>query len=120
MGADALKPATAHAESDSFRARLPNHLLVAGAAACFAEALFRQKHSDPGAAATAVWGIILVIRAVAAAEVPLSVAVSGCLVAVFTVCADRGIVDGNRPVWIAAFLIGAACFGWERIRRLWS
>ena len=74
--------------------RLPNSLLVVGAIACFAEAIFAPMHKDPGPLLTAVLGILLIPRAMAA-ETPQPVIVSGCLLAALIVAGDHGLLAGR-------------------------
>ena len=95
-------------------------MLVIGAFACFAEAIYAPTHHDPGALLTAVLGILMLPRALLLST-PLPVAFSGCFLAAIAVAGDHGLVDINKPLWIALFMVGFGCFGfWERIEKLWK
>jgi len=99
---------------------LRNSLLIVAMLACFATAARMPDGNDPGPLATVVLGILLLRRGAAVRPQPMPVILSGCLITVLTITADRGLVSGDTVLWIILVLVGFACYGfWERIEKLW-
>lgn len=91
-----------------------------GALLCFFEIVLAPKGSDPGPTLAAVMGILLVRRAVVVTPQPTVAIAAGCVLAALVVGGDHGLVDINKPIWIALILIASACYAlWERIEKLW-
>ena len=87
---------------------------------CFLDS-FVARGDDPGPAITAVMGILLVRRAIIITPQPVVVIFAGCFMAGLFVASNHGIINGNRPIWIALFVVSAVCYGlWERIEKLWK
>lgn len=95
--------------------------LLIAAAFCFREIAVAPKGAEPGPWLVAVFGILLLRRALIQVKQPVAVIVSGCLLTAFLVVSDRGLLNANTASWIAIMLVGMACFGfWERIEKLWK
>ena len=78
-------------------------------------------HNDPGTVATAVMGIVLLRRLLVISPQPIPPIASGCVLAAAAVAGDQGLININRPIWIALIVVAGAVFGlWERIQRLWT
>jgi len=111
---------------------LPRALLVFAAVFCFAELAYVPWHGslievfeppgmDPGPWVTAVWGFLLVRRALAVKDPAAPVVVSGCLVAALMVVENHSLLRLNNFIFIPLMLLAMACFGlWERIEKLWA
>jgi hypothetical protein len=101
--------------------KVPAQCFVLGFAAlvCFLDAFLAPRGSDPGSALTAVMGLLLVRRAIIVTAQSLVVIVAGCVLAGLAVAGDHGLVNINKPIWIALMLIAFVCYGlWERIEKL--
>jgi|SRR6185437_11625143 len=100
---------------------LRKSLLIVAMWACFATAARMPRGDDhPGPLATVVLGILLLRRGAAARAQPMPVILAGCLLAVLTIMADLGSLNGNTALWIVLILIGFAFYGfWEKIEKLW-
>jgi len=102
--------------------KIPAQSFVLGFAAllCFLEIVFAPKESDPGPMLAAVMGILLVRRAIIVTPQSAVVISAGCVLAGLTVVGDHGLVNINKPIWIALMLIASVCYAlWERIEKLW-
>ena len=87
---------------------------------CFLEIVLAPKGSDPGPAVAAVMGILLVRRAIIVTPQPSVAIFAGCVLTAIVVAGDHGLVNINKPMWIAMILIAGACYAlWERIEKLW-
>lgn len=103
------------------RIRAQNLVLGFGALLCFLEIVLAPRGSDPGPTLAAVMGILLVRRAIIVNPQPVVVIVAGCVLAGLTIVGDHGLVNINKPIWIALMLIAAVCYAlWERIEKLWK
>lgn len=79
-----------------------------------------RAHPFKYAFAAAEVGMTLTPLPEAYAAQPVVVIVAGCVLAGLTIAGDRGLVNINKPVWIALMLIAAICYAlWERIEKLW-
>jgi hypothetical protein len=97
-----------------------NLALSLAAAACFLDS-FLAKGEDPGPLLTAVFGILLVRRAVVVTRQSPVVIIAGCALTAMIIAGNHGWININKPMWIALVLLGFVCFGWwERIQKLWS
>jgi hypothetical protein len=100
--------------------RAQSVVLGFGALLCFLEIVLAPKGSDPGPAVAAVMGLLLVRRAIIITPQPSVVIVAGCVLTALVIAGDHGLVNINKPVWIAMILIASACYAlWERIEKLW-
>jgi hypothetical protein len=103
------------------RFRLPNSLLSVAAVVTFVAVPYAPKDSDPGPWLTAVWGILLLRRAIITVPQPVVVILSGCFLTALTLAGDHGLININRPMWIGTMLVGFISYGlWERIEKLWK
>ena len=99
--------------------RAQNFVLGFVALLCFVDSLV-AKGDDPGPVVTAVMGILLVRRAIIVTPQPAIVIVAGCAVTAEMLAGNHGLLNVNRPVWIALGLVAFACYGWwERFQKLW-
>jgi len=100
--------------------RAQNYALGFAALLCFIDGFLAPKGSDPGPALTVVMGILLVRRAVIITPQSLIVIAAGCAITIEVLAGNHGLVNINKPVWIALILVFFACFGWwERLEKLW-
>jgi hypothetical protein len=98
-----------------------NYVLGFAAFVCFVDAFLAPKGGDPGAALTAVMGILLVRRAIIITTQSAVVIFAGCALAILMILGNHGFVNLNLPIWIGLILILFVCYGlWERIEKLWS
>ena len=101
--------------------RAQNFVLGFAALSCFLDSFLVPKGDDPGPVVTAVFGILLVRRAIIVTPQPLIVIAAGCAVAVEMLAGNHGLVNINRPAWIALGLVAFVCYGWwERLEKLWK
>jgi hypothetical protein len=100
--------------------RAQNFVLGFAAVLCFLDSFLASKESDPGRAASAVMGILLVRRAVIVTPQSAVVIFAGCVLAGLVIVGNHRFVNINNLIWIALLLIAAVCYGlWERIEKLW-
>lgn len=101
--------------------RAQNFVLGFAAVSCFLDSFLAPKESDPGAALTAVMGILLVRRAVVVTPQSAVVIFVGCVLAGLMIVGNHSFININKPIWIALIVIAAVCYGlWERIEKLWQ
>jgi hypothetical protein len=111
---------------------LPRALLFLAAAACFAQLIYVPWHGpltnvfeppgmDPDPLTVAIWGLLLVRRALAAKDPPLPVVISGCFAAGVFIIESHKLLKLNDLIFIPLFLAAAACFlFWEPIQKRWT
>jgi len=98
--------------------RAQNFVLGLAALLYFLDA-FITKGDDPGPALTAVFGILLVRRALVITPQSPIVIIAGCALTALILAGNHGFVNINKPVWIVMVFVGFALFGWwERIVKL--
>jgi hypothetical protein len=108
---------------------LPRALLFLAAVICFAQLadvpwhgpltnVFEPPGMDPDPWTIAIWGLLLVRRALVAKDPPLPVVISGCFVAAVLTTASHSLLKLNNLIFIPLSLVAAACFLlWERIEK---
>lgn len=100
--------------------RAQSYVLGFAAVLCFLDSFLAPKESELGPALTAVMGILLVRRAIIVTPQPMIVIVAGCVLTAQVLAGNHGLVNVNKPAWIALTLVAFACYGfWERIEKLW-
>jgi hypothetical protein len=100
--------------------RTQNVVLGVAALLCFLEIFLAPKGGDPGPTLAVVMGILLVRRAIIVTPQPAAVIAAGCVLTALVVGGDHGLVNINKPIWIALILIASVCYAlWERIEKLW-
>jgi len=92
--------------------RAQNYVLGFAALLCFIDSFLVPKGDDPGPAVNAVFGILLVRRALVVTPQSLIVIVAGCAVTAEMLAGNHGLVNINKPVWIALGVVAFACYSW--------
>ena len=111
------------------RLDLTRALLFFAAVICFAQIafipwqgpltnVFEPPGMDPDPWTIAIWGLLLVRRALVVEDPPLPVVASGCFVAAVMIVASHSLLKLNNLIFIPLALVAAACFLlWERIEK---
>jgi hypothetical protein len=101
--------------------RLHSWILGIGTLICFADVAYAPTDSDPGRWVSAVFGLLMLRRAIIATPQPPVVVLSGCFLTAFVVAGNHGLLNINKPAGIGLILLGFAGFGfWEKIEKLWK
>jgi hypothetical protein len=88
---------------------------------CFVEVFVSPKSDDPGPWAAAILGVLLLRRAIITARQPAAVIAAGCILTALVVAGNHGVINVNRPAWIAVIVLAFICYAlWERLERLWN
>ena len=101
--------------------RIQSFLLSVAAVVCFAEIFVAPKSNDPGPWAAAILGVLLLRRAIITAHQPVAVIASGWVLTALVAAGNQGVVNINRPGWIAVIVLAGICYAfWEKLERLWK
>lgn len=101
--------------------QLSNLLLLLAATACFVESFhsIRDRNAEP--LLTAVMGIFLLLKGLAAAPQRAIVIVSGCVLAALCVGSDEGLLNENSMWYMGSFILAGVGFAfWQRIKKFWE
>jgi hypothetical protein len=111
------------ASGDQMKFHLPGWIILMLSAICFADALHLGSgvwgnplaNTWSGAMNSVVLGMIFFIHGLNTGPRRADVVVAACVVAGLNLAENHGILDENRPIWIALFLLAAIVY----IRGAW-
>lgn len=94
------------------QARFGNLILGLAAALCLWDSITAPRGIESKSAAILVFVLAFLLLRRVLVNVPQSVTtvVGGCVLASVIVAGDRGLLDGNKPIWITVMMMGFLFF----------
>src|SRR5512142_3190553 len=91
--------------------RLGRWILSLAAAVCIWDAITAPRGIDSETILILVLVFLLLRGAYSAASASVTTVLGGCVGVAIVVAGDRGLLDGNKPVWIVVMMLGFLFFG---------